>query len=91
MKEDPKKQKGMGRRQVLPILGGGLLLPFLPAEARAASGPQPSEEEYQTLLKPDGTTVRVRVSSLKNSRVIREKLSNSELREWLDKNGDLNQ
>ncbi len=90
MKEDPKKQKGMGRRQVLPILGGGLLLPFLPAEARAASGPQPSEE-YQTLLKPDGTTVRVKVSSLKNSKVIREKLSNSELREWLDKNGDLNQ
>lgn len=90
MNEDPKKSKGMGRRQVLPILGGGLLLPFLPAKAQAAAGPAPSEE-YQTLLKPDGTTVRVRVSSLKNSRVIRENLSNTELREWLDKNGDLNQ
>ncbi len=90
MNNDPKKQKGMGRRQVLPILGSGLLLPFLPAEARAAEGPQPSEE-YQTLLKPDGTTVRVRVSSLQKSQVIRENLSNSELRKWLDTNGDLNQ
>ena len=90
MNEDPKKQKGMGRRQILPLLGGGLLLPFLPAEAQAAGGPEPSEE-YQTLLKPDGTTVRVKVSSLKNSRVVRENLSNTELREWLDKNGDLNQ
>lgn len=90
MNEDPKKSKGMGRRQVLPILGSGLLLPFLPAEAKAAAGPA-APEEYKTLLKPDGTTVRVKVSSLQNSRVVRENLSNSELREWLDKNGDLNQ
>ena len=90
MKKDPKKSKGMGRRQILPILGGGLLLPFLPAEARAEVGPQPSDE-YQTLLKPDGTTVRVKVSNLQKSRVVRENLSNRELREWLDNKGDLNQ
>lgn len=83
MKKESKDPTAIGRRKFLPILGTGLLLPLLPAPVRAAETKE--EEDYVTLLKPDGTTVRVKASSLKKSKVVRKKISNSELREWLDK------
>ncbi len=74
------------RRKFLPILGGGLLLPLLPLKA-ASTAPtleeEQAEEEYRTLLKPDGKAVRVKVSQLKKSKVVRKKLSNQELLGWL--------
>ena len=84
MKKDQGKQKGLGRRRFLPILGTGLLLSLLPARVKASSKEQP-EEEYKTLLKPDGTAVRVKVSGLKKSKVVRKNISNKELLSWLKK------
>ena len=86
-KAGPKHQPQ--RRKFLPILGGGLLLPLLPL--RAASSPAIREEEpeeYRTLLKPDGTAVKVKVSQLKKSKVVRKKLSNQELLGWLQPRKD---
>mgnify|MGYP001825279069 CR=1 FL=1 len=81
MKENSKDPKGINRRKFLPILGTGLLLPLLPAQARAS---ETDTAEYKTLLKPDGTAVRVKVSSLEKSKVVKKKISNSELLNWLD-------
>ena len=83
MKKQPEHKKGIGRRQFLPVLGTGLLLPLLPLKAQSL---EPAEtEEYRTLLKPDGTAVRVKVSSLKKSRVVRKQISNKDLLVWLGK------
>ncbi|MGB5314417.1 MAG: hypothetical protein WBN56_00310 [Robiginitalea sp.] len=85
MKDDSKNPKGINRRKFLPILGSGLLLPLLPATASTPNVSASEEQEYQTLLKPDGTAVRVKVSSLKKSNVVKKNISNAELRNWLDK------
>lgn len=83
MKKKSSKNKGMGRRQVLPILGTGLLLPLLPVSAQ--EGKSKEDEEYVTVLKSDGTAVRIKASKLKKSKVVRKNISNTELRQWLDK------
>ena len=85
MSKKSENPKGIDRRKFLPILGSGLLLPLLPASARTPEPPAPLDEEYRTLLRPDGTAVRVKVSSLKKSKVVKKKISNTELLTWLDK------
>jgi len=85
MNKKSEKPKGIDRRKFLPILGSGLLLPLLPAVAKTPEDISSESEEYQTLLKPDGTAVRVKKSSLKKSTVVKKKISNAELLTWLDK------
>ena len=82
-----KSNKGskLSRRRILPILGGGLLLPFLgfSKSSNIKDLPLDSDDEYQTLLKPDGTTVRVRTSVLKKSKVVKKNVSNTSFLDWL--------
>jgi hypothetical protein len=85
MSKKSENPKGIDRRKFLPILGSGLLLPLLPAAARTPEAGTPEDQEYKTLLRPDGTAVRVKVSSLKKSNVVKKKISNAELLNWLDK------
>lgn len=86
MKDKSKNQSQLSRRRILPILGGTLLLPFLgfnqaaPEEAEVLQ-----EEEYETLLKPDGTTVKIKVSTLNSSKVLKKNISNTSLLGWLGK------
>ena len=86
MKSKSRKGKQISRRGILPILGSTLLIPFL-----GFSKPMDEEiinsegEEYQTLLKPDGTSVKVKVSVLKNSKVIKKNISNKSFLNWLNK------
>jgi len=87
MAKKPKQTKGIERRNFLPFLGTGLLLSLLPTSMRASDKSE-EKEEYQTLLKPDGTTVRVKTSKIKKSKKVRKNLSNSELLRWLDNNKD---
>ena len=89
MKKQPENKKGIGRRQFLPVLGTGLLLPLLPVRAQSLETSE-GEDEYQTLLKPDGTAVRVKVSSLKKSKVVRKQISNKDLLSWLGKDKEQN-
>ena len=68
------------------VLGTTLLIPFLGFGGNDSSQPIASEEdEYQTLLKPDGTTVKVKVSTLKKSKVIKKDISNKSFFNWLGK------
>ena len=87
MKDHSKKGKQLSRRGILPILGSALLLPFLGAAKPIETTLINSEEdqEYQTLLKPDGTTVRVKISNLNKSKVIQENVSNKSFLNWLGK------
>lgn len=77
------ERKKISRRGMLPLLGSGLLIPFL------GFGKTPNiireDEEFKILLKPDGTTVKVKTSVLENSKVVKKNVSNSSFLNWLDK------
>ena len=86
MASNSKKKKIFSRRGILPILGGSLLIPFLgfgkPDKAEAKNS---DTDEYQTMLKPDGTIVKVKMSALKKSNIVKENISNSSFLTWLGK------
>jgi hypothetical protein len=85
--EDKSKPRKISRRSLFPLLGGALLVPFLgsanPSDNLIESDEK--DEDYETLLKPDGTTVKVKVSTLKKSKVIKKNISNKSLFTWLGK------
>lgn len=88
MTDKSRKGKPISRRGILPILGSTLLIPFLGfgnTESTDQTNTAENEEEYQTLLKPDGTTVKVKVSTLKKSKVIKKNISNNSFLSWLGK------
>ncbi len=87
MQNRSRKEKKISRRGVLPIIGSSLLIPFLGFGNSMNDNLVLSEEkeEYQTLLKPDGTTVKVKVSTLKTSKIIKKNLSNRSFLDWLGK------
>jgi len=84
MKQKSKKGNQISRRGILPILGSTLLVPFLgfgkPIDDNIISE---ENEEYQTLLKPDGSTVKVKINTLKKSKIIKKNISNKALLNWL--------
>ncbi len=86
MANKSRKGEHISRRGILPILGSTLLIPFL---GFSKSCPNyisiPKEEEYQTLLKPDGTAVKVKVSTIKKSKIIKKNISNTSFLNWLGK------
>lgn len=83
-----KEENKLSRRNILPILGSALLVPFLGfGKSTFKEAPlDDNESEYRTLLKSDGTTVKVKVSTLKNSKIIQKKVSNKKLFSWLQPN-----
>lgn len=86
MDEKTKKGTQISRRGILPLLGSTLLLPILGFGKTSTIDKIafPDEnEEYQTLLKPDGTAVRVKVSTVKNSKIIQKNVSNESFLNWL--------
>jgi hypothetical protein len=85
MTQKPKKGKAISRRGIFPLLGSSLLLPFLGYNQETTPEKIPEEEEYETLLKPDGTIVKVKASALKNSKVIKKNIPNSTFLQWLGK------
>jgi hypothetical protein len=86
MKNKPSEESKISRRSILPILGGSLLLPFLSFGNTAIEDvSNTDDEEYQTLLKPDGTTVKVKVSTIKKAKIVEKKVSNTSFLNWLGK------
>lgn len=82
MKDKSIKDTQISRRGVLPLLGGALLLPFL---GYASTNDDDDDDAYQTLIKPDGTPVRVKTNTIKSSKIVKEKISNKSLFNWLKK------
>jgi len=86
MENKSNEERKISRRGILPILGGSLLLPFLGFGNTVIDEPSnPEDEEYQTLLKPDGTTVKVKVSAIKKAKIVKKKVSNKSFLNWLGK------
>lgn len=84
---DKKTKKGtqISRRVILPLLGSTLLFPILgfgKSSVNEITIPD-EDEEYQTLLKPDGTAVRVKVNAVKNAKIIQKNVSNESFLNWL--------
>jgi hypothetical protein len=76
------KKTNLSRRSFIPILGSSFLLPFL-FRAKASPLNETREEEYKTLLKPDGTVVKVKRSALQKAKVVRRNISNKSLLDWI--------
>jgi len=86
MANNSRKGKQISRRGILPILGSTLLIPFLGfGSSNNNETINTDKEEYQTLLKSDGTTVKVKVSTLQKSKVIKKNISNNSFLKWLNK------
>jgi len=87
MDKKTNKEKLISRRGMFPILGSTLLIPFLGFGNSKIDNHKnlDGDEEFQTLLKPDGTTVRINNSTLKKSKIIKENISNKSLLNWLGK------
>jgi hypothetical protein len=85
MKENKRKGKTISRRAVLPILGSSLLIPFLGNSIPELEPDKTTskEEDFKTLLKPDGTAVKVRTSALKSSKIVKKNMSNKSFLNWL--------
>jgi hypothetical protein len=85
-KEDAGKGKGISRRSMFSLLGSTLLIPYLGFGNNDSEETIASEtDEYQTLLKPDGTTVKVKVSTLQKSKIVEKNISNKSFFNWLGK------
>jgi hypothetical protein len=86
MAQPPKKGKPISRRGILPLLGTSLLLPLLGySKNEDKTETETPEEQYETLLKPDGTVVKVKVTALKKSKVVKKNIPNSTFLQWLGK------
>jgi len=87
MTNNLRKVRQISRRGILPLLGSTLLIPFLGFgnSTNDEISISEEEEEYQTLLKPDGTAVKVKVSAVKKSKIIKKNISNRSFLSWLGK------
>jgi hypothetical protein len=95
--QDKSKKKGahpdcsearkISRRGVWPFLLGSLMIPLMAKGNPGIStepGDSPGEdEEFETLLKSDGTVVKVRKSAVSSSKVVEKHLSNKSMLSWL--------
>lgn len=80
--KDSNKKNQISRRGFIPLMGGGLLLPVL-GFSKSKPAFNDENEEYQVLLKSDGTTVRVKKSVVDKAKVIERNISNKSLLGWL--------
>jgi hypothetical protein len=87
MKYQSIKKQSISRRQLLPLLGSIFLVPFLGfGNSKKESLPLiTNDDEYQTLLKPDGSVVKVKVSTVKKAQIVAKNISNKSLLNWLGK------
>ena len=79
--------KKMPRRKLLPLLAGALVLPYVGmgknADPSPLPGPAEEESEFMTLLKPDGTVVKVPRKTVEQARIVKKNISNGALLGWL--------
>lgn len=86
MKNSSKKTNSqISRRGFLPMLVGGLVLPILGYGKPSPEALGEDSDTYQTMLKADGTTVRIKKSVLGKAKVIEKNISNKSFLVWLNK------
>lgn len=84
-----KKGKSITRRNIISVLGTSLLIPFIgfskSENKEIFDSLNTSDDDYKILLKSDGTTVKVKANTVKNSKIVKKNISNSSLLNWLGK------
>ena len=89
MEKPDKQPKIITRRGLIPLLFGSILIPYFGISAIHETPVEKSDAEdsndYQTLLKADGSVVRVKKHVVANARVVRKNVSNKSLLSWLSK------
>ena len=86
MEDTSKKGRPISRRGMFSLLGSSLLIPIIGFGNTTENDKLvTTDEEFETLLKPDGTTVRVRKSALKKSKLVKKNVSNGSFLKWLGK------
>ena len=85
MKKSSKNNSGLSRRKVLPLIGGGMFLPFLGFGKKRVKPFEEEDTSYQTMLTKDGRLVKVKTNVVKNSKEVEKKVSNRTLLKWLNK------
>lgn len=85
MKTLCNKKKEISRRQVLPFIGMGMLIPLLGFSYSKEKLNTPNHANFHTLLKPDGTVVQVSDSTLKKAKILKKNISNPSFFKWLTK------
>ena len=85
MKINSNYKKSLSRRQILPFLGLGLLIPIFGFRDNKEDINSTDIDNYQTLLKPDGTTVKVKESTLNNAKILTKNVSTNSFFNWLGK------
>lgn len=85
MKESNKVEQKISRRRILPLLGGGFLIPLLGFDKiqNKTEDNISNDDDYQILLRSDGTTVKVKTSTIKQSKSVKKNLSNNSFYSWL--------
>lgn len=84
MKDKTNKESAITRRQFLPLLGNSILFPIIGNENLLENSSKTIEdEEYHTVLKSDGTTAKIKISTLKNAKIIENNISNKSFLNWL--------
>lgn len=87
MKNKSTEAHKISRRRTFNLLGSALLVPFIGLRSSYAM-PVESEDnpdDSQTLLKSDGSIVKVKINTLKKSKVLKKELSNKTLLSWLNR------
>lgn len=84
MKDINKKKTEISRRKIIPILGSSLLIPLL-GFGNSFEKPisNSGKEEYKILLRKDGSTVKVKASTLNSLKPVKKSISNNALFNWL--------
>lgn len=88
MKDKEEKGKQLTRRGLLPLLLGGLVIPYLgQGNTKSTSVKEAREDDdaYETFLKADGTVVRVKRKAARGAKVVKKNVSNKTLLSWLKK------
>ena len=77
------------RRKFLPFLSGGLFLPFLGTAKSTAEEASKEDQTFQTLLTKDGRIVKVKSTTVADSKIVDKQMSNGSLLKWLKKKDNI--
>lgn len=85
MNNNSKKTQKVSRGKFLTAFGSLLLIPFVSKAQLTQTNLEPEDNDYQVLLKPDGSTVKVRRKLVENAATVKSKMNNSTMFSWLKK------
>jgi len=85
MNSNSKKTTTVSRGKFLTAFGSLLLIPFVSKAQLTQTTLESEDDDYQVLLKPDGSAVKVKRKQVENATTVKSKINNSTMFSWLKK------